>query len=75
MFSRALAEQGFILAQGDRGGFVAVDHHGEVYAVAKLDGLRTTELKRKLGDATQLPTLDEAKGLVAVCFSDIAQQR
>lgn len=74
-FSNALSEQGFILAKGDRRGFVAVDHHGEVYAVAKLIGVRTAELKRKLGDAKKLPTLAEAKDLAASHFSDIAQQQ
>ena len=39
-FGHALEEKGYVLARGDRRGFVAVDVHGEVYAVPKLAGLK-----------------------------------
>ncbi|MEO1711685.1 MAG: relaxase, partial [Pseudomonadota bacterium] len=38
-FAHALEEKGYVLARGDRRGFVAVDVHGEVYAVPKWAGL------------------------------------
>lgn len=74
-FANALSEQGYILARGDRRGYVAVDHHGEVFAVAKLIGIRAGEVKRKLGDAKTLPCLHEAKAIAAERFSDIASRQ
>ena len=38
-FAHALKERGYVLARGDRRGFVAVDFHGEVYAVSKWVGI------------------------------------
>ena len=74
-FSHALEEQGFFLAQGDRRGYVAMDYHGEVYSIAKFIGIRASEVKRKLGNAKELPTLEETKGIVASRFSDIARKQ
>lgn len=60
-FSNALAERGFVLARGDRRGFVAVDHHGEVYSISRWTGIKPKELHAKLGDPEQLPSVDTAK--------------
>lgn len=57
----ALNERGFILAQGDRRGHVAVDHHGEVYALARWVGVRTKEVKDRLGPPDDLPGVEDAK--------------
>lgn len=74
-FSHALEEQGFVLAQGDRRGYVAMDYHGEVYSIAKYVGIRASEVKRKIGDAKQLPTLEQAKDIIASRFSDMARKQ
>jgi len=60
-FAAALRERGFVLARGDRRGFVAVDYQGEVYAIARLTGVRTKEVAAKLGDPANLPSVDQAK--------------
>jgi hypothetical protein len=64
-FASALKERGLYLAQGDRRGFVAVDHRGEVYSIAKWTELRTKEVRAKLGDPEHVPTVAEAKELIA----------
>ncbi|MEM9377252.1 MAG: relaxase/mobilization nuclease domain-containing protein [Pseudomonadota bacterium] len=56
-FQNALEARGFYLARGDRRGFVAVDWQGEIYAVAKWAGVRTKEVKAKLGDPWDQPSV------------------
>ena len=58
---QALKERGLILAQGDRRGFVAIDRQGEVYALARWSGLKTKDVKARLGDPKDLPTVEEAQ--------------
>jgi hypothetical protein len=59
-FANALLERGFILARGDRRGFVAVDHAGEVYSVSRWVGIKAKEVRAKLGDNQQLPGVTDA---------------
>jgi hypothetical protein len=59
--NQALKERGFILAQGDRRGFVAVDRQGEVYALARWSGIKTKDVKARLSDPKDLPTVEEAQ--------------
>ncbi|NWG72398.1 MAG: relaxase [Parvularculaceae bacterium] len=58
---QALKERGFILAQGDRRGFVAVDRQGEVYALARWSGIKTKDVKARLSDSKGLPSVEEAQ--------------
>jgi hypothetical protein len=58
---QALKERGFILAQGDRRGFVAVDRQGEIYALARWSGIKTKDVKARLSDPKDLPTVEEAQ--------------
>ncbi len=60
-FRAALQEQGFMLAQGDRRGFVAVDYQGEVYSLARWTGIKAKEVKQRLGSPDGLPSVDQAK--------------
>ncbi|MEO1197951.1 MAG: relaxase/mobilization nuclease domain-containing protein [Pseudomonadota bacterium] len=64
-FAHALNERGYILARGDRRGFVAIDHRGEAYAVSKWVGIRTKEVRAKLKDAKSLPSVDQARTQMA----------
>ena len=68
-FARALEEQGFILAQGKRG-YVAVDFHGEVYAISRQTGEKAKAVRDKLGDAKNLPSVDQTKDLIASRMTD-----
>lgn len=47
--SRALEERGFFLAKGDKRGFVVLDHQGEVYSLPKMLGLKTKEVRERIG--------------------------
>lgn len=64
-FIHALEERGFKLARGDRRGFVALDHTGEPYAVAKWAGVKTKALRERLGDAEHLPAIAEVRQTIA----------
>ncbi len=69
-FAQALLSQGFVLARGDRRGFVALDHRGEVYAVAKYTGVRTKAVREKLGNLQNLPSVETVKEEIASKFSE-----
>ncbi|MCK5518498.1 MAG: AAA family ATPase, partial [Alphaproteobacteria bacterium] len=60
-FAQALREYGFMIARGDRRGYVAVDYKGEVYSLSRWTGVKTKELQQKLGDPEKLPSISEAK--------------
>lgn len=60
-FETALRDNGFFLAQGDRRGFVVLDVHGEVYSLSRLSGAKAKELKARLGNPKDLPTVEERK--------------
>lgn len=64
-FAQALLSKGFVLARGDRRGFVAVDYQGEVYSVARYTDTKTKDVKARLGDQEELPTVKEVKEQIA----------
>lgn len=70
-FASALQARGYTLAQGDRRSHVAVDFRGEIYAVAKWVGIKTKDMRGKLGDAERLPTITEAKASIAAGMTDM----
>ena len=64
-FAAALKESGFYLSQGDRRGHVAVDTKGEVFAIARLIGKRTKDVRAKLGEHQDLPSMEETRAQIA----------
>jgi len=64
-FAHALEERGYWLARGDRRGYVAVDRHGEVHAIAKRAGVKTEAVRERLGDMEALPSVAEVKAGIA----------
>ncbi|MFB2554058.1 relaxase/mobilization nuclease domain-containing protein [Ensifer soli] len=64
-FRHALAERGYFLARGDRRGFVALDIHGEVFAIARWADIRTKDVRIKLGEPDALPSVEQAKAEIA----------
>ena len=64
-FAHALKECGLYLAKGDRRGFVAVDYQGEVYAIARWAGVKTKNVKTKLGSPKDLQSVDGTKAYIA----------
>ena len=78
-FANALAEQGFILAKGDRRGIVAVDHDGEAYAITRWVGLKAKQVRARLGEPDSLPTVaaahKKAAKLVISRLEDLEQEQ
>jgi hypothetical protein len=67
-FRQALEDKGYILARGDRRGFVVVDGHGDVHSLSRyVDGASAKDIRAKLKDlpASDLPSVDAAKELAA----------
>lgn len=64
-FEHALKERGYWLARGDRRGFVAIDHAGEVYSIPKQTKIKTKAVRERLGDEEKLPSLTQAKETMA----------
>ena len=64
-FAHALEERGYRLARGDRRGFVVVDFRGEVYSIPKWAGVKTKQVRDRLGPEDALPSVTDAKARVA----------
>lgn len=64
-FVQALKERGYILAQGDRRGFVAVDYRGEVFSLSRWTGIKPKDLKARLGEPDKLPALKDVTAEIA----------
>lgn len=62
-YEQALNERGFKLARGDRRGFVAVDYEGNIFAVARWTGIKTKEVRARLGSEADLPSIEEQKAV------------
>jgi hypothetical protein len=61
-FAQALESRGYKLARGDRRGYVAVDMKGEVYAIAKYVGIKTKDVRARLGELDDtLPGVEDRK--------------
>lgn len=66
-FRAALEERGYVLARGERRGFVVVDKFANVHSLTRyVKGHKAGAIKKKLAPLTpeQLPSVDEAKELV-----------
>ena len=64
-FAYALEERGYKIARGDRRAHVAVDIHGEVHSIARRVGIKTKEVRERLGDEQKLPSIETAKDEIA----------
>ena len=58
-YQNALAERGYKLARGDRRGYVALDYEGNVYAVSRWTGLKTKDIRARLGASKDLPSIKD----------------
>jgi hypothetical protein len=63
-FEGALAERGLLLARGDRRGFVVLDHHGEVWSLPRMLGLKTKEVRSRLGTGENLRSVEDTRRLI-----------
>lgn len=58
-FEAALQEQGFVLARGDRRGFVAVDSAGKVWSLSRWCGVSPKDMRAQLGPEMDLPSVQD----------------
>ncbi len=63
-FASALKEEDFLLARGERRGFVAVDATGKVWSLSRWCGVKPKELRARLGSEDELPSIEEVLVLV-----------
>jgi hypothetical protein len=63
-FAQSMEARGYYLARGDHRSFVAIDHLGEVYAIARWADVKTKEVNARLGPET-FPSVDEVKARLA----------
>ena len=66
-FEAALADHGFVLAQGDKRAFVVVDHEGGTHALGKrILGITSGQTRDRLADLDrdQLPTVEQARSII-----------
>jgi hypothetical protein len=64
-FEAALAEHGLALARGDRRSHVIVTADGQIIAVPRAVGLKTKEVRKRLGEADDLPGVETAQARLA----------
>lgn len=69
-FTHALRERGYILARGDRRGFVAVDHKGEAYAISRWTGFKAKQVRERLTNGDALPDKNAAHAEAAKIVTD-----
>lgn len=60
-FARSLEERGLFLAKGDKRGLVVLDHQGEVYSLPRQLDLKSKEVRARLGDGSDLPSVEAMK--------------
>lgn len=58
-FEAALKDQGFLLAGGDRRGFVAVDARGKIWSLSRWCGVKPKEMRARLGSEIDLPLVQD----------------
>lgn len=73
-FEHALNERGFYLARGDKRGFVVLDHHEKIYSLARHGGIKTQELKSRLGSPESLPSVEQVRQHMRQSYNDAAHQ-
>lgn len=60
----ALLDRGFVLAKGDRRGFIALDHKGTEFSLPRYAGVKTKDIRGRIA-GEELPTLSHAKAQIA----------
>ncbi|MDJ0922276.1 MAG: hypothetical protein QNI84_14200 [Henriciella sp.] len=69
-FIHALEERGYRVARGNKDRPVAVDAQGEVFAIARKAGVKTKDVRSRLGDMDDLPDVDTVKTQMASEMGD-----
>ena len=64
-FIHAMRERGYVVARGDQRSFVAVDVHGEVYAIPRYADVKLKAVRERLRHEETLPGVDDAREQIA----------
>ena len=64
-FETSLEERGLFLARGDRRGVVLIDYQGDVHALARVLSLKTKDVRGRLGDGENLPSVRKTQDNIA----------
>jgi hypothetical protein len=75
-FAAALADRGYVLAQGDRRDFVVIDHAGTTHSLARrLEGVKAAEVRERMADIDRaaLPSVTEARAAQREKFREPAE--
>lgn len=64
-FQNSLQERGLFLAKGDKRGHVLLDHEGEFYSLARMLGVKSKDVRARLGDLEKLQSVADTKKLIA----------
>ena len=64
-FATSLESRGFFLARGDRRRFVVLDHDGEVYSLSRMLGLKTNEVRARLGAGADLKSVEAMQKVIS----------
>jgi len=64
-FKNSLERSGYYLARGDQRGFVVVDWQGEIYSISRWLGVKSKDIKERLGDANALPSVSDVQDTMA----------
>lgn len=73
-FEAALEERGYTLAKGDRAAFIALDQKCEMFALGKKWlGVSVKDMRKKLGNEKNLPSVTHTRSKIAEGMSDHIQ--
>jgi hypothetical protein len=70
----ALAERGYRLARGDSRAFVVLDMYGEVYSLPRWTGVKTKDVRARLGGGDDLPDVAVAKVQIAADMKPVIER-
>lgn len=67
-FAHALKERGFYLAKGDRRGHIAMSFDGEPFSIPRMLGQKTKDVRARLGNPNELPSIEDARKHIAADY-------
>jgi len=70
-FEAALKERGYWLAQGDRRGYIVLDHKCEPFSLGKKwIGIPVKDVRKRLGDEKELRSTEDTREMIAKSMSE-----
>lgn len=73
-FVSSLEAHGYLLARGDRRGFVILDHQGEVYSLPRMLDLKVKDVRARLGEGDDLPGVQETLAMIGLRMTSVIRR-